>query len=129
MAIIINQNSRPITVKVAVIFLLVSIGVLFVKIAIGAHWDNPLTYVVVALIASVPLLFVWFIFRGKNWARWIFLILFAIGLLLSLPSIRQPHSTLNLAFFWTQSVLQLVAAIALILRPSNEWFRGHTNAV
>ena len=124
MAIIANQNSRPITVKVASTCLLASVGLVVVKIVLGAHWENPLTYVAIPVVLSVPLLFVWFIFRGKNWARWIFLVLFALGLLLSIRDIQQPHSTVTLAFFFAQSVVQLVAAIALILPASNKWFKG-----
>jgi len=130
MSITTNQNTRPVTVRVAVISLLTSMAIVIVTLAVRAHWSNPLAYVSFTLIVGVPLLFLWFIYQGKNWARWVFLVVFALGLLSSLASFHLPktHTTITLVLFCIHSVLQLVAAIALLLRPSNDWFRGHTNA-
>jgi hypothetical protein len=130
MTITTNQNPRPVTVRVAVIFLLISMAIVIITIAGRTHWSDPRAYVGFMLIVGVPLLFVWLIYQGKNWARWVFLVMFALGLLFSLRSFHLPkaHTTVTLVLFCIHSVLQLVAAIALLLRPSNDWFRGHTNA-
>ena len=129
MTITTNQNSRPVTVKIAVIFLLISIGIAIVQIAPRAHWSNPLAYVAFTLIIGLPLLFVWFIFQRKNWARWVFLIMFGLSTLLSFRSFHllNGHPILTLLFF-THTTLQLVAAIALLLQPSNNWYRGNVHA-
>jgi len=125
-----KQGSRPTTVTVAVIILLISIVVGTIAIPFVGHFKNGLSYIFVAVFVSVQLLFVWFISLGKNWARWIFIVSLALGLLMSFWTFRQlqAHSTAYLTFFYTQTVLHSVAAIALLLRPSNDWFRGYTNA-
>lgn len=130
MTITAKQDSRPATVKVAVIILLFSIGIGTMGIPFVGHFKNSLSYIFIAVVVCVQLLFVWFISLGKNWARWIFIISLALGLVMSFSTFRQlqAHSTLYLTFFYTQTVLHSVAAIALLLRPSNDWFRGCTNA-
>jgi len=101
-----------------------------IKMAVGAQLNNPLTYLVIAVILGVSALMIWLIFRGKNWARWVFIFLFALGLLLSPRSIQrlQTQSSFDVLVYCVQLLLQLVAVVALCLRPARQWFRGGTNA-
>jgi hypothetical protein len=125
-----HQSLRPVTVTIAVVLLSVSAPIGVIKVAVGAHLDNPLTYVVLAVILGVSALMIWLIFRGKNWARWVFIVLFALGLLLLPRSIQrlQTHSNFDVVVYCVQLLLQLVAAVALCLRPARQWFGGGTNA-
>jgi RsiW-degrading membrane proteinase PrsW (M82 family) len=125
-----RQSSRPVAVTIAVVLLSVTAATGIIKMAVGAHLDNPLTYVVLAVILGVLSLMIWLIFRGKNWARWVFIVLFALGLVLSPRSIQrlQAHSTFDVVFYCIQMLLQLGAAVALCLRPARQWFGGGTNA-
>src|SRR5512132_2185665 len=65
------ERSRPITVQIAVAILAVSVGIGMVKLTLGAHLDNPLTYLLLAAVLGVSTTMVWLIFRGRNWARWV----------------------------------------------------------
>jgi hypothetical protein len=118
-------NPRPEQVKYAAILLATSTGLAIVNLAFRAHSDNPLTYVVLAAIASVPLLFAWLIFRGKNWARWVFVVLTVLNLLFIPSSIRRLHasSAFQVWFYCFQTLLQVIIAVLLCLPSSNEWFK------
>lgn len=89
--------------------------------------DLGLKVGVVAAILSVALygLFVWFAWRGRNWARIVLWVLGGLGLLggiLSLAGPSSPVAFLNgLNVF--RVLLEFVGVVALALKPANEWFR------
>jgi hypothetical protein len=80
-----------------------------------------------AAVLSVALygLFVWFAWRGRNWARIVLWVLGGLGLIGGLISLAAPTSPVpflsGLNAFRTLMVL--VGVVALALKPSNEWFR------
>jgi hypothetical protein len=125
-----RQNLRPAAVTVAVVLLSVSAALGIINVAVRTRLANPLNYVGIAVILGISALMIWLIFRGKNWARWVFLVVFALGLLLSPSSIQrlQTHSSVDVVVYCAQLLLQLAAAIALCLRPARLWFGGGTNA-
>jgi hypothetical protein len=92
-----------------------------------ASADLGLKVGVVAAILSVALygLFVWFAWRGRNWARIVLWVLGGLGLLGGLFTLAAPGSPVpflnGLNVFRT--LLLLVGVVALALKPSNEWFR------
>jgi len=74
------------------------------------------------------------IYTGRNWARWVFSILWllgCLGLLLSFSMLRMFGSAEVLQSVpWTawagagvQSLIQLVAIVFMFLRESSKWFR------
>lgn len=92
-----------------------------------ASADLGLKVGVVAAILSVALygLFVWFAWRGRNWARIVLWVLGGLGLLGGLVSLAGPGSPVpfltGLNLF--RVLLELVGVVALALKPANEWFR------
>jgi hypothetical protein len=122
----IPQRSRPGAVTVAVVLLCISVVAGLIKAFGRAKLDNPFTYVLLAVIVGVQALIIWLIFRGKNWARWVFIVVFALGLLVSPWSIQRllTHSRLDLVLYCIQLTLQLGAAVALCLGPARQWFGG-----
>jgi hypothetical protein len=69
---------------------------------------------------GIVALFLYLIYRGKNWARWVVLCSIIFGTIAA-PFIfigRLPWS------FYFHSLINLIAIIALIQRSSNEWYRG-----
>ena len=70
-------------------------------------------------------LFVWFAWRGRNWARIVLWCLGGLGLIGELISVAGPGSPVpfltGLSAF--QGLLLLAAVVALALTPSNDWFR------
>ena len=124
-----HRRSRPVAVTVAVIVLTVSVTIGFTRVLVGAHVDKPAVYIVLALVVAVPYLIIWFIFCGKNWARWVFLLVFGLAMCALAVSI-QPLLTqppLDIALYCVRVFLCLIAASNLLLRPSVEWFRGNKN--
>jgi fatty-acid desaturase len=128
-----TQDFRPVQIKFAVIFLAVSAGLQIIHLALPVLHSNSYDALDIVSRASVTaglLLFAWLISKGKNWARWIFLVVLVLGLIslpigfhriLSLPIFRA-------AYFWLQTVLQVTTAVLLVVKPSNEWFRGRKDA-
>ena len=87
---------------------------LMMQIAIG------LTVVILALQA----LFLWFAWRGHNWAR---IVLWILGGLTLLAAPFSTASTGPLPFVtalsWFQIALTAVGVVLLALKPSNDWYR------
>jgi hypothetical protein len=83
--------------------------------------------VVIGLVMSaLQLLFIWFAWKGRNWARivlWVFGGLGLVGGLVGVaaPQPGEPGFVVGLSLF---SFLLTAAGIALLaLKPSNEWYR------
>ncbi|MDQ1663695.1 MAG: hypothetical protein QOJ68_3675 [Blastococcus sp.] len=77
------------------------------------------------VVIGVYGLFVWFAWRGRNWARIVLWCLGGFGLIGALISVTGrgspvPFLTGISAF---QGLLLLTAVVALALKPSNDWFR------
>jgi hypothetical protein len=123
-----HRQPRPVLVTLAVILLVIGttvrFGFTFVNLG-GNLSGNPLVYCIFAIIVSIPYLIIFFIFRGMNWARWTFLIVFGLALLALPRSLANlsDHSALDIVVYGVQVLLALIAAVALLSRPSVEWFR------
>jgi len=121
------RNARPLAVNMALVFFLLTIGTSLVRSAARADWNSWLVYVKYGgefVILAVPL---WFIFRGRNWARWL-LVSYAVGgFCVSVPQLIQHfdgHSNRWLVSYGLRNLIGVVALIILFLRSSNQWFRG-----
>lgn len=94
---------------------------------VKASADLGLQVGVAAAILSVALygLFVWFAWRGRNWARIVLWVLGGLGVLTGLLALGSPASPVpfltGLSVF--RVLLELVGVVALALKPANEWFR------
>jgi|SRR5579883_1262241 len=126
-----QQHSRPLSVKLAIIILLIIPGWSLVRFAIRADWGNPLVCAQFACrlaILGIPL---WFIFRGNNWGRWIMVAWVVGGLCVGWPrlaeSVRGASGWSLVTYHW-RSLAEVAALIALFLHSSNQWFREHTHA-
>jgi hypothetical protein len=81
--------------------------------------------VITLIFAALQLLFMWFAWKGHNWAR---IVLWVIGGLAVLSGFAGLSTGTALGGFLTSlSVFQLLLTIAgivlLALKPSNEWYR------
>jgi hypothetical protein len=86
--------------------------------------------VVVGLVfTGVFALFVWFAWRGHNWARIVLWVLAGLGIVVGLIGAAAGSSfgveTLPVLTFlsWVEMLFDAVAIVLLALAPSNEWFR------
>jgi hypothetical protein len=84
--------------------------------------------VVVGLVmAALQVMFIWFAWNGRNWARIVLWVLGGLGVVSGIvavasPQPGQPGFLVGLSLF---SFLLTVAGIVLLaLKPSNEWYRS-----
>jgi membrane-bound ClpP family serine protease len=70
-------------------------------------------------------LFIYMIGRGRNWARIAFLVLFIIGIPLSVLPLLQSLSASPISGLLgiAQTAIQVVALVFLFQKPSSDWFR------
>ena len=120
-----HNGPRPLAVKIAVVLLAASGGT---DLLLRTLWHqrnpskDPDFYFSLAVVFITMSVFIYFLFRGHNWARWVTLFMVAVGTLLSL-SPHYGHS--GLYFFYT--LMNAVAVVELFRRPSSQWFRGRAN--
>ncbi len=81
------------------------------------------------LFTGLFALFVWFAWRGHNWARIVLWVLAGLGLVFGLLGAGLSSSfgvaTLPVLTFlgWVEMLLDAVAIVLLALKPSSEWYR------
>lgn len=133
-----NRNTRPMQVTTAVVVFCI---VLVVGTTSGL-WHivhNPaiskLSGVMVyakyiaygAIVGGFVLnaLFIYKIFRGRNWARIIYLVFFILGWLFSIPglSLAFHKPTLSLILVACGFVAQIIALILVFKEPGSTWFK------
>ena len=124
-----HTRSRPPAVTLAVILLTVGMTAGVLRGVIGVHFSKPVLWLLLAAVAVVPYLVIWFIFRGKNWARWVFLIMFVLAIcsLSVSPQRLLAQSAFDIILYCGRLLLGLIAAGALFSPSSTEWFRGNKN--
>ena len=85
-------------------------GSAFIALAIGAF--------------TITTLIVWKITKGKNWARWLFVVIFIISGgpdFFALPAVFQRNLTLGFLSAF-ELLVQVSAAVLLFLPSSSRWF-------
>jgi len=130
------QSSRPLAVNLALILLLINTGTGFIEQLLdtdwqSADWSNPLHYIKWGSMVLMLLVPLWGIFRRKNWARWILVVLAVTGFCVSLPTLLQyfqAHSFSWVVSSMQRTLIDTVTLVLLFLPVSSQWFRGHTNA-
>jgi hypothetical protein len=85
---------------------------------------GPAAAVAGLIFTAVFALFVWFAWKGHNWARVLLWVLAGLGLLLAPITLAAggplPVLTFLAAF---EALADLAAVVLLALKPSNEWYR------
>src|SRR3954466_14222993 len=78
------------------------------------------------IIVGLQVLFLWFAWKGRNWARMVIWILGGISVLFGLISLGAGASETTgflTSLAWFQLLLTAAGLILLALKPSNEWYR------
>jgi hypothetical protein len=83
------------------------------------------------LLTALQALFIWFAWKGRNWARIVLLVLGGISALFGLSALAGAGGGVaGSGFLDSLSVfsllLTIVGVVALALRPSTEWYRAMT---
>jgi hypothetical protein len=129
---IIERGSRPLTVSLALIILLVSFSVSLVPRLVRAEWSDSFVWIKYGSEIVMLLLPLWFIFRGKNWARWLLVALAFAGFCFRLPQLIgqfHEHSVWWIVTYRLYTMIEAVALVALFLPSSSRWFRGNRDAI
>jgi len=121
------QNSRPIAVKLALIYFLVDRGVGTISEMFYGPWDMHIYYSIFGVGLVLDFVPLWFVFRRKNWARW-FVAIFTLGYCCYDPFLwrryHQTFSAIQSVWFWLSWFLDIIA-VALLFHPSSSrWFRA-----
>lgn len=130
-----SSLSKPRTLRWAVMCLALSSGL--AAVMVGALWTrlvvpppgssnavNVVTFVSLALIT-------WKVATGRGWARWLFVVMYALGslagavTLLLKPDLFGALPTPAIASMLTQLVLQTAAVTFLLTRSARDWFKRH----
>ena len=95
------------------------------EFAQAAAESLAIAFVVIGILfAALYLLFVWFAWTGRNWARIVLWILGGFGILSGLTSLAAGAALPSLTVLAVFQTLALVVGVVLLaLKPSNDWFR------
>src|SRR5882757_8923472 len=115
-----QQNSRPMTVNIALGIFLISFGASVIPQLLRAHWNDLFIYIKFGSELIILFLPLWFIFRGKNWARWLLVVFALAGFCLSMRRLSQhEHSASWLVQYCLRNLVVVAALIALFLPSAN----------
>jgi hypothetical protein len=83
--------------------------------------------VVIGLVSvALQLMFLWFAWKGRNWARIVLWVFGGLGVISGLVGVASPQPgypgyLIGLSVF--SLLLDLAGVVLLALKPSNEWYR------
>lgn len=118
---------RPWTVTAVVVGQLVLLGLGLIGFVsqltmlgdVGADAGGALGVVALATLVGLGLglLLLWFIWKGRSWARWVFVVLAGISVFNLLTQLGSPMTLISI-------LINLAMLVLLVLPVSNEWFRA-----
>jgi hypothetical protein len=77
------------------------------------------------IIYGLYALFLWFAWKGRNWARIVLWVLGGIGVVFGLVGLTADNgqSGFQTSLAWFSFLLTLAGIVLLALKPSNDWYR------
>ena len=120
------EKPGKVVTAVKLLYLMIAIGVIRTVMTVLRHVDvrSPHSLIITKiLIYAASLFLIYQISRGKNWARWLLLAIFAIAFPLSvLPTFDAiSHNPVHALLGLLQLGLYIVAMVYLFHRSSMEW--------
>jgi hypothetical protein len=82
--------------------------------------------VIALIIVGLQVLFLWFAWKGRNWARIVLWVLGGISVVFGLAGLAAGSSESTgflTSLGWFQLLLTAAGLVLLALKPSNEWYR------
>ena len=123
----IHQRGRPLTVTLGLVLFVANQVPNLVLDAIRGNRHSPYFYLILVVLLVLVFVPVWLILRGHNWARWLLVAIFFVGLCAHLGSFINSHSTHSPSWIildFLKSFVDIIALSALFLPSSNRWFRS-----
>jgi hypothetical protein len=121
-----TQKPEKVVNAVKLLYLMIAIGMLRTFMTVMRHADVRSPYSLIftkVLIYAASVFLIYQISRGKNWARWLLLVIFAIAFPLSvLPTLDAfSHNPVHSLLGLLQLGLYIAAMVFLFHRSSTEW--------
>ena len=125
------KPSHPLAVNIGVILMLVATFTSLTRSALRADWGDRWVWVQFGVQLMILVLPFWFIFRRKNWARWLLLAYALGGYCVAFPLVQhrlQTHATWWLLRFAVINLIAVAGLVALFLPSASKWFRANGSA-
>jgi len=121
-----SRKPEKVVTAIKLLYLLIAIGMIRTFMTVMRHADVRSPYSLIftkILIYAASVFLIYQISRGKNWARWLLLVIFAIAFPLSvLPTFDAfSHNPVHALLGLLQLGLYIVAMVFLFHRSSTEW--------
>jgi len=122
-----SEKPEKVVTAVKMLYLVIVIGVVRASITIISHIDvrSPFFLIFIKLIVyAMSAYLVYHLSKGKDWARWLLLVILTIAIPLSvLPTLDSfSHNTIHSLLGIIQLGLYIVALVFLFQRNSTDWF-------
>lgn len=121
----------PGTIRIALITFIVSIAAAIVSTVIYVYFEPQtvpsLPLIVLSAIFILPyLILFYYIYRRKNWARYLWLVIFVLGNVMTFSGHAPAdyHYAVLKYFSYLQTLLQAVITVLLFLPASGRWFKN-----
>jgi len=125
MNVIRNDNPRPISVAVAAGVLAAALLLRLFMWYLAVNWKAVATYTSFLYLGPFSFFLIWAIYRGKNWGRLLFAVLYIPHLLSwTRAMVVRDYSAYDIAFMGFHLLLQAGAILLLLVPSSNVWFRA-----
>ncbi len=121
-----SDKPDKVVTAVKLLYLMIAIGMIRTAMTVLRHADVRSPYSLIftkLLIYAASLFLIYQISKGKNWARWLLLIIFAIAFPLSvMPTFDAiTHNPVHGLLGLLQLGLYIIAMVYLFQRSSSEW--------
>jgi len=121
-----KQNPRPLAVSLGLVVFVATEAPTLVHDAIRGNWQSLSFCIYFGTMLAIVFVLGWFIFCGRNWARWLLLVIGFAGFCIFLPWFIEhysSHSASWIALSCLQNLADIVVLVAFFLPSSNRWFR------
>lgn len=121
-----SDKPDKVVTAVKLLYLMIAFGIIRTAMTVLRHVDVRSPYSLIftkLLIYAASLFLIYQISKGKNWARWLLLIIFAIAFPLSvMPTFDAiTHNPVHALLGLLQLGLYIIAMVYLFHRSSSEW--------
>lgn len=117
-------QSTPLTIRSSAGCQALSASLAFITWTFTATWHEPAAPAAMLMLLTFVFLFCRAIYRGREWTRWLLLVVTIMSLFGFSRSLAHFEKPIEQARFIIQFVLGVIGVILQFLPPSNRWYRA-----
>ena len=122
-----SESTLKLTHAVKIFYLIVGVGIIRATMTIIRHADvrSPYFLIYTKLIIYAGSLYVIYqLSKGRNWARWMLVVIFIIAIpLVILPAFESlSHNPVDALLEFIQTALYIIGLVFVFHRSSSSWF-------